>query len=84
LPAARKENTAKQLFPVCLKRASFQTSGDKIKAVVSEDETWQFYPVLQAQLRGLAIPVTVTSSVVNTNGVFQITLPASVPRHLIA
>jgi very-short-patch-repair endonuclease len=47
----------KQLFPVCLKRASFQTSGDKIKAVVSEDETWRFNPVLQAQLRGLAIPV---------------------------
>ena len=28
----------KQLFPVCLKRASFQTSGDKIKAVVADDE----------------------------------------------
>src|SRR5580692_8703565 len=38
----------KQLFPVCLKRASFQTSGDKIKAVVAEDEGWQFNPVLRA------------------------------------
>lgn len=47
----------KQLFPVCLKRASFQTSGDKIKAVVGEDEAWQFNPVLQAHLRGLTISV---------------------------
>ena len=47
----------KQLFPVCLKRASFQTSGDKIKTVVAEDEAWQFNPVLQAHLRGLAITV---------------------------
>jgi very-short-patch-repair endonuclease len=47
----------KQLFPVCLKRASLQTSGDKIKTVVTEDEPWQFNPVLQAHLRGLAIEV---------------------------
>jgi hypothetical protein len=47
----------KQLFPVCLKRASFQTSGDKIKAVVDEDDVWQFNPVLQAHLRGLTITV---------------------------
>ena len=47
----------KQLFPVCLKRASFQTSGDKIKAVVNEDDVWQFNPVLQAHLRGLTITV---------------------------
>src|SRR5258708_18884653 len=47
----------KQLFPVCLKRASFQTSGDKIKAAVAEDEVWQFNPVLQAHLRGLSISV---------------------------
>jgi very-short-patch-repair endonuclease len=46
----------KQLFPVCLKRASFQTTGDKIKVVVAEDETWQLNPVLQAHLRALAIP----------------------------
>ncbi len=47
----------KQLFPVCLKRASFQTSGDKIKAVVAEDEAWLFNPVLQAHLRSLTISV---------------------------
>ena len=47
----------KQLFPVCLKRASFQTNGDKIKAVVADDEAWQFNPVLQAHLRGLTISV---------------------------
>jgi very-short-patch-repair endonuclease len=46
----------KQLFPVCLKRATFQTSGDKIKAVVADDESWLFNPVLQAHLRALAIP----------------------------
>ena len=49
----------KQLFPVCLKRASFQTSGDKIKAVVDEDDVWQFNPVLQAHLRGLTITVAI-------------------------
>src|ERR1017187_10141535 len=54
----------KQLFPVCLKRASFQTCGDKIKAVVAEDETWQFNPVLQAHLRALTIP-PVPASVVD-------------------
>jgi len=47
----------KQLFPVCLKRASFQTSGDKIKVVVAEDEAWQFNPVLHAHLRALTISV---------------------------
>jgi very-short-patch-repair endonuclease len=52
----------KQLFPVCLKRASFQTSGDKIKAVVSEDEAWQFNPVLQAHLRGLTISIPASVS----------------------
>ena len=50
----------KQLFPVCLKRASFQISGDKIKAVVAEDEAWQFNPVLKAHLRGLTISVSET------------------------
>jgi len=43
------------LFPVCLKRASLQPSGDKIKVTVSEDETWQFNPVLEAHLRGFGI-----------------------------
>lgn len=47
----------KQLFPVCLKRASLKTSGANIKAVVADDEPWQFNPVLQAHLRGMAIPV---------------------------
>lgn len=47
----------KQLFPVCLKRASLQTSGDKIKAVVADEEAWQFNPVLQAHLRGMALLV---------------------------
>src|ERR1035437_2519898 len=42
-------------FPVCLKRASLQTSGDKIKAVVSDDEAWRLNPVLEAHLRGFAI-----------------------------
>ena len=40
------------LFPVCLKRASLQTNGDKIKVTVSNDETWQFNPVLAARLHG--------------------------------
>lgn len=47
----------KQLFPVCLKRASLQTSGDKIKTEVGKEEPWQFNPVLQAHLRSLVIPV---------------------------
>jgi len=46
------------MFPVCLKRASLQIAGDKIKAMVSDDEIWQFNPVLQANLRGLGITVT--------------------------
>ncbi len=46
------------LFPVCLKRASLQTSGDKIKVTVSDDETWQFNPVLKAHLRGFGIGVS--------------------------
>lgn len=47
----------KQLFPVCLKRASLKTSGANIKAVVADDEPWLFNPVLQAHLRGMAIQV---------------------------
>lgn len=43
------------LFPVCLKRASLETSGDKIKVTVSDEETWQFNPVLQAHLRAFGI-----------------------------
>lgn len=51
----------KQLFPVCLKRASFQTNGEKIKVAVAEDEAWEFNPVLKAHLRALAIPTVPTS-----------------------
>ncbi len=41
------------LFPIYLKRTSLQkTSGDNIKATVSEDEIWQFNPVLKAHLCG--------------------------------
>lgn len=47
----------KQLFPVSLKRAALQTVGDKIKVTVAEDEGWQLNPVLEAQLRDLAIEV---------------------------
>lgn len=46
------------LFPVCLKRATLQTSGDKIKATVSDDENWRLNPVLEAHLRGLGIKIT--------------------------
>jgi very-short-patch-repair endonuclease len=55
----------KQLFPVCLKRASIQTTGDKIKAVVADDEAWEFNPVLQANLLALAIPPVPASVVDN-------------------
>ena len=43
------------LFPVCLKRASLQSSGDKIKVAVSDDEAWRLNPVLEAHLRGFGI-----------------------------
>ena len=46
------------LFPVCLKRSSLQTSGDQIKVSVSEDEVWQFNPVLEANLGGFGIKVS--------------------------
>ncbi|MFA6172804.1 MAG: AAA domain-containing protein [Kiritimatiellales bacterium] len=52
----------KQLFPVCLKRASLETTGDKIKAVVSPDDAWQFNPVLQAHLRAMNIPAVPTTA----------------------
>lgn len=45
------------MFPVCLKRATLHTSGEQIKATVSEDEVWQFNPVLQAHMKGLGIGV---------------------------
>ncbi len=43
------------LFPICLKRATLQTSGDKVRVTVSEDEVWQFNPVLKAHLRERSI-----------------------------
>ena len=46
------------LFPVCLKRASLQTSGERIKAIVADDETWRFNPVLEAHLKGMNITVS--------------------------
>jgi very-short-patch-repair endonuclease len=48
------------LFPVCLKRASLQTTGDKIKATVSDEEAWRFNPVLDANLRALGIKAAAT------------------------
>jgi hypothetical protein len=45
------------LFPVCLKRASLHSAGENVKATVSEDETWQFNPVLEAHLRGFSIRI---------------------------
>src|SRR5438552_2491673 len=66
----------KQLFPVCLKRASFQTSGDKIKAVVAEDEAWQFNPVLQAHLRGftISVPISVADNTVKATNRVKVQL----------
>ena len=51
------------LFPVCLKRATLHTSGEHIKATVSEDEIWQLNPVLAAHVRGFGIDVKSDSSV---------------------
>lgn len=45
------------LFPVCLKRATLQTSGVNVKVTVSEDELWQFNPVLAVHLKGFGIQV---------------------------
>jgi very-short-patch-repair endonuclease len=46
----------KQLFPVLLKRASLQATGDKVKVAVSDDEAWQPNPVLMAHLKSIGIP----------------------------
>ncbi len=51
----QKPRTA--LFPVCLKRASLQVSGEQIRMTVAEDEAWQFNPVLEAHLRGMNVRV---------------------------
>ena len=42
------------LFPICLKRATLHSNSEQIKASVSEDEVWQFNPVLAAHLKGLS------------------------------
>jgi len=39
------------IFPVCLKRASLQISGDKIKIKIEDDEAWRFNPVLEPHLK---------------------------------
>jgi len=58
------------LFPICLKRASYELNGDKIKVSVSDEETWIINVVLKARLRDYGIslipsmdedPLTTTS-----------------------
>jgi REase_MTES_1575/AAA domain len=43
------------LLPVCLKRASLSTAGEHIRVTVSEEDDWQFNPVLNAHLKGFGI-----------------------------
>ena len=43
------------LFPISLKRATLQLSGDRIKVSVEDDDPWRFNPVLDAHIRGLGI-----------------------------
>ncbi len=43
------------LFPVCLKRASLEITGDKVKVTVSDEKVWEFNPVLQAHLHAFGI-----------------------------
>jgi len=58
--ATQQPRTA--LFPVFLKRTSIQVAGDKIKALVSDDETWQFNPLLAAHLKDFGIQINPNSS----------------------
>ncbi len=51
------QQSREALFPICLKRASLHVTGEQIKVMVSEDEGWQFNPVLQAHLKGFGIGV---------------------------
>lgn len=44
------------LFPICLKRATLH-SGEHVKVTVSEDDEWQFNPVLAAHLGGLGVQI---------------------------
>ena len=50
------------LFPACLKRASLHKSGEQIKVTVSEEEAWQFNPVLEARLREFGIRLHINLS----------------------
>ena len=50
------------LFPVSLKRATLQQTGDKIKVTIAKEELWRFNPVLDAHLRGMGIGGCPTSS----------------------
>jgi hypothetical protein len=61
VPGPVDGQTRSQLLPVCLKRASLATIGDRVKVVVTGDEPWQYNPVLEAHLRALniAFPVAV-------------------------
>ena len=45
------------LFPIFLKRASLLSTGNNIKVTVSDEENWQFNPVLEAHLRNFGIKV---------------------------
>jgi len=46
------------LFPIYLKRISLKTTGERIKASVSEDATWQLNPVLSTNLNSLGIKIS--------------------------
>ena len=70
--AAIGQQTKAALFPVCLKRATLQVIGDRVKTTVEEDETWEFNPVLAAHLRQLGIamaPKAATNPLQATNWV---------------
>ncbi|MFH1087482.1 MAG: hypothetical protein V1737_02705, partial [Chloroflexota bacterium] len=43
------------LFPVCLKRASLEITGDKVKVTVSDEKVWEFNRVLQTHLHAFGI-----------------------------
>jgi len=45
------------LFPICLKRAALHTTSEHVKVTVSEDQDWQFNPVLEAHAKGLGVPL---------------------------
>jgi hypothetical protein len=43
------------LLPICLKKASYELNGDKVKVIVSDEETWILNVVLKARLRDYGI-----------------------------